>query len=220
MPTFRKPQKTRRSSCRNEIWSAQRGKPAVRILVYSSSPCSHMRNMSGKWGGFLSAAVNGLWADPLPLHKASITVWRWGWLLSAASQHEKDSCLPGSLQPVQDFRNPGSWHLGSWTPGISCSGSWHPAAPPASPIHQEHTSVLSSAGTGQPWTRATSVLNREGSGRPGISHHPFPSTSPPSHHTPYQVSQERSPVPRETPKSLHFMKQPVAFKPLARKGVD
>lgn len=51
-----------------EKWSVQRGKPVARILVYSCRPYSHIRNVSGKWGGF--PAVNELWADLLPLHRA------------------------------------------------------------------------------------------------------------------------------------------------------
>lgn len=127
------------------------------------------------------------------------------------------------LQPVQDFRNPDSLHLIFGRQSISCwalaRGSWHPVAPPALPIHQHHSSVLRSAGTGQPWTWATSVLNRAGSTRCGISHHPraagpahsrenfvFPSTYSPSYHAPHQASQERSPVPSKTPNSPYFIK--------------
>lgn len=150
MPTFRKPQKARRSSCRYlvEIWSAQRGKPVVRILVYSSRSCSHMRNMSGKWGGFLPAAVNGLWADPLPLHRASVTVllpllvWRWGWsTFCCFSTWERllASRFPFSLCKISGILGACTWcwAVNSWYLLLSCgSRSWHPAAPPASPIHQ------------------------------------------------------------------------------------
>lgn len=118
-------------------------------------------------------------------------------------------------------------------------------APPASPINQYCLSVLNSVGAGQPWTWIMTVLNRAGLTRHSISRHPraagltsvtardsyisdlsvtlselpFPSISSPSYHSPHRASQ-KSPVPSKTPNFLYFMKQPVAFKPAARKDVD
>lgn len=116
----------------------------------------------------------------------SLSILRWGWstlVYFFVPLCEKDSCLPGppSACAVQDFRNPGSLHLLSGRQSISCwalvSGSWCPAAPPASPIYQYHLSVLNSAGAGQPWTWIIAVLNRAGLTRHSISCHSWAAVS-------------------------------------------